>query len=379
MLNSIEIGRNALLVCLQNQTKKEDDKIENTTWYTKEEFYEEIRRLYNQYGNVDVHIFNKYAVRKANFRWYCHKFGGIKKILSELGLEFKTYNQIDKDTCIQKGRDLLKKYGYISKNLCASNGVSSCVIERIFGNFQNYYKELGYENNFHRNVTWEDLKEDILKYIDKSHSLSCRDYRKNGNYSQGVIDRFGGWCKIMKELGYEPIAEKVGKEEIIERLQSLIDKYGYLSKSLVDEKCTFTFQAVEYWFGDIKNISNYFQCEDLFKYGTSSKEKEISKILDELLGRDNYETQKTWNWLRSDTGKNLKVDFYIPSMSIAIEYDGQQHYNYIEYFHKTTENFKRSQALDKIKDTELEKHNIKLVRIPYTQEITEELIESIIA
>ena len=293
-------------------------------------------------------------------------------------MEFKTHNQIDKSVCVQKGKDLLEKYGYISKDLRTNNGISSCVVVRIFGCFQNYFKELGYDNNFHRNVTWEDLREDILGYIKATGSLSCLDYRRDGSYSQTVIDRFGGWCKIIKELGYEPIAEKVGEEEMVRQLQVLIDEYGYLSTTLIDEKCTFTFQAVEYRFGSAAKIAEYFGKPDLFKYGTSSKEKEITKILNELIGEDNYETQKTWDWLRSDTGKNLKVDFYIPSVNAVIEYDGEQHYNYIEYFHKTIENFKRSQALDKIKDTELEKHNIKLVRIPYTQEITKELIERII-
>ena len=31
--------------------------------------------------------------------------------------------------------------------------------------------------------------------------------------------------------------------------------------------------------------------------------------------------------------RKLKFDFYIPSLNTCIEYDGEQHDNYIEYFH----------------------------------------------
>lgn len=362
----------------KNLIKKEDDKIAGTEKYTKEEFYAEIKRLYETYGKADIHTFNEHATKKVNFQWYCHRFGGLRKILSELGLEFNSYNRITKEDCIRRGEELLEEYGRISKDICTSNGVSSSVIKRIFGNFQNYFKELNYDNNFHRNVKWEDLKEDVLKFINTHDYLSCLDYRREGNYSQGVIDRFGGWCKIMKELGYKPIAEKVGEEEMLRQLRALVDEYGYLSTDLIEEKCSFTFQAVEYRFGSAAQIAERLGNPNLFSHGTSSKEKEIVKILNDLIGEENYQTQKTWNWLRSDTGRNLKVDFYIPSVNTAIEYDGEQHFSYIEYFHQTPENFKRSQELDKIKDIELEKHGIKLVRIPYTQKITEELIKSIV-
>lgn len=59
-----------------------------------------------------------------------------------------------------------------------------------------------------------------------------------------------------------------------------------------------------------------------------------------------------------------------------IEYDGEQHYRAIEYF-GGEENFKKLQKNDKVKNEYAKRHNLPLIRIPYTEEnITLELLLS---
>lgn len=67
------------------------------------------------------------------------------------------------------------------------------------------------------------------------------------------------------------------------------------------------------------------------------------------------------------TKRNLELDCYDPTSQIAVEYDGEQHYKYPNYFHKTESEFKKQQARDKIKDKLCIKNGIKLIRIPYTE------------
>lgn len=68
--------------------------------------------------------------------------------------------------------------------------------------------------------------------------------------------------------------------------------------------------------------------------------------------------------------KALPFDFAIFSntgdLICVIEYDGEQHYHYIEHWHKTEEGFKQQQLRDNIKTNFCKLNNIELIRIPYT-------------
>ena len=74
----------------------------------------------------------------------------------------------------------------------------------------------------------------------------------------------------------------------------------------------------------------------------------------------------------------MRLDIYIEDKNLCIEYNGKQHYEYIPFFHKDKEAFKRSQKRDQLKKELLKQHNIKLVQIKYDTEITEKLIKEII-
>jgi very-short-patch-repair endonuclease len=61
----------------------------------------------------------------------------------------------------------------------------------------------------------------------------------------------------------------------------------------------------------------------------------------------------------------LPFDFYIPSHNLLIEYDGEQHFKVIGHF--GIESFRRTQKHDQIKNRFAERHNIRLLRIKYTE------------
>ena len=345
--------------------------------YTKEDFYNEIKRLYNKYGRIDQNIYKEHTVLKVSFRQYCNKYGGLKNICKELGIDYSYYNQKSKQEIIDIGIKLLNQYGKLDKNICTKNGISNCVVTRLFGGFQNFYKELGYDNNFHRNVSLEDLQNDILNFWDKYDSNSYVLYKKYGNYSQEVVDRFGGWVRVLEGIGLKPMLKKPGKDEIIRQTQELIDEYGFLSVDLIKQNCSFTFQALEFYLGNADEICKYFNNPNLFNNSKSSMEIFIEQLLAEIIGRENFYTQYTWDWLISDKNKHMWADFYIPNINTVIEYDGQQHYEFCNFFYKTKEQFDEQKSRDKLKERLLLEHNIKLIRIPYYQKIDKQLIESI--
>lgn len=72
-------------------------------------------------------------------------------------------------------------------------------------------------------------------------------------------------------------------------------------------------------------------------------------------------------------GSQLKLDFYIPFLDIAFEFDGIQHNKFLPFFHNNMYNFMRAKNRDEEKEKWCIANNITLIRI-----VEKELDEAII-
>jgi len=66
------------------------------------------------------------------------------------------------------------------------------------------------------------------------------------------------------------------------------------------------------------------------------------------------------------SGSNLELDCYNDEMKIAVEYNGEQHYNYIPYFHNNKDAFTNLKYRDEKKRLLCKKNGILLITVPYT-------------
>lgn len=68
------------------------------------------------------------------------------------------------------------------------------------------------------------------------------------------------------------------------------------------------------------------------------------------------------------TGLILSFDFYIPDLKVAIEYQGEQHTQYVKRFHgsKKKDNLKKQQDKDALKREYCKNHKYKLIEIFHT-------------
>jgi very-short-patch-repair endonuclease len=73
----------------------------------------------------------------------------------------------------------------------------------------------------------------------------------------------------------------------------------------------------------------------------------------------------------------LRLDFYIPDLNVAFEMDGEQHFEYIDHFHKTKSEYYISQNRDEQKDYICEQLGINLIRFRYDDELTIEAIQKV--
>ncbi len=63
------------------------------------------------------------------------------------------------------------------------------------------------------------------------------------------------------------------------------------------------------------------------------------------------------------SGEGLHLDFFVPRKKFAVEVQGRQHHQFVEFFHGTAEGFKKQQQRDSRKDEWCRLNAIRLVKI----------------
>jgi hypothetical protein len=68
---------------------------------------------------------------------------------------------------------------------------------------------------------------------------------------------------------------------------------------------------------------------------------------------------------------NLELDCYEPSLNLAVEYNGIQHYQYNKFFHRNKEHFLNQKYRDDMKRRICKDRGIILIEVPYTVKIAD--------
>ena len=61
----------------------------------------------------------------------------------------------------------------------------------------------------------------------------------------------------------------------------------------------------------------------------------------------------------------MPIDAYFKNHNIALEYNGRQHYEYVQVFHKNIENFKKQKHRDSLKYNKIIESGMKLLIIKH--------------
>ena len=163
-------------------------------------------------------------------------------------------------------------------------------------------------------------------------------------------------------------SHKMDKEEFIEKANLVHrGKYDYSKVNYINSKKKVEIICLDH--------GSFFQTpnDHLMGHGcpvcnTSKGEMEISKYLDNW--NINYVPQKTFIGCKDK--RPLRFDFYLPEYNVAIEYQGQQHYEPVSAF-GGLDNFLECQIRDEIKRQYCYENNIVLLEIAYNQDIEKEL------
>ncbi len=96
----------------------------------------------------------------------------------------------------------------------------------------------------------------------------------------------------------------------------------------------------------------------------SKGERECRRVMEEYYGVK-FDSIRP-NWLKNpETGCNLELDCYNDELKLAVEYNGEQHYNWPNYTKQTFEQFINQTRRDIYKKKICDLRGIYLISVPY--------------
>jgi hypothetical protein len=97
----------------------------------------------------------------------------------------------------------------------------------------------------------------------------------------------------------------------------------------------------------------------------SKGERHCVEFLNMLFVGNNFKKARP-SWLKNpETGRSLELDAYCPELSLALEYNGYQHFVYPNVFNGSLDSFLEQRKRDEIKENILKEKGIYLIKISY--------------
>ena len=118
------------------------------------------------------------------------------------------------------------------------------------------------------------------------------------------------------------------------------------------------------------NYKNSRKIVPLDEKNDSKGEIETRRVLESIF-RQSFKKARPDFLLNPVTGNKhaLELDCYNPKLKIAAEYNGEQHYKYIPFFHRNKDSFLNQKYRDDMKYRICKQKGIDLIIIPYTVKI----------
>lgn len=144
------------------------------------------------------------------------------------------------------------------------------------------------------------------------------------------------------------------KERLKDRPMELVSTTYVNSQTKLEWKCTV---CEKNWHATYSHIQHSQSgCPNCASYRS---QKLCRQIFEELFN-------KPFPTKRPKFLKGLEYDGYNEALNLAFEYQGIQHYEFTEYFHRTEDALEKLQENDKLKLQLSKDNNITLIIIPYT-------------
>ena len=249
---------------------------------------------------------------------------------------------------------------------------SATVDSLLFGHWCNM---CAHRNKGRRRLTINDCRVAAAKhsgwclsniYIDAQHKLRWRC--KNGHEWDALIDPIRNknvWCKSCS-------ASKYSISDCHNAAQAREGKCISTHYTSNDAKYKWECSKGHQWEARFCNIQEGQWCKQCSR---GRRQGDLLKIIKCIFDEEILSDNRSLGLINPDTGKQLEIDIFVPSVKLAIEYDGRQHFEPVHYFGGQAA-FDGIIKRDALKNRLVEESSIinKLIRFGYKEKITKEYV-----
>lgn len=191
----------------------------------------------------------------------------------------------------------------------------------------------------------------------------CKKHYSNGVQSAPFVNLLQGYGCVYCANESTKLKQMISHDEFVEKVNYLHDDVVVLSKyngmnRLVKYQCK---KCSHIW--ETTAASVCITGTGCPHCCSSKGERLVASILNKLSIK--YVTQQKFDGLIGLGCGYLSYDFYIPNYNLLIEFQGKQHYEYVNLFHKDYSDFVKQQKHDVIKRNYATNNGINLLEINY--------------
>ena len=215
----------------------------------------------------------------------------------------------------------------------------------------------------------EQFKQEVSDIIAEYGYFSMKLHKaKPGTLHHTKLrDMFGSLAQLRAEAGLDIPVEAYtyrgaySEKEYSDFLWKIYHKYGFISISLIEnEPNHIRSERIRKHFGSLEAACKHFGVPYKAPAHRSKFYFEIETKACNYLQIPCIQ-EKTWPWLKYKS--RLRCDLFFPLLNLVIEIDGPQHYKNFRFFNESDEIYYTALKRDQIKNEELPKHGIDLIRI----------------
>lgn len=201
--------------------------------------------------------------------------------------------------------------------------------------------------------------------------IKCQEKTYHGSYEVVCYAFTSGtrcpYCNTFASNKVHP-RDSFAQHHVYNTDKDFLEKYWDYDKNIIDPYELSIMSDKKVWIKCNKCNESYYMYAKLFSKGCRCSkcinmkgESKIKRWLD--INQIEYDTQKKFRGLVGVGNRRLSYDFYIPKLNMLIEFQGEQHDNFIEMFHNEYDNFEKQKEHDRRKREYAKNNNISLLEI----------------
>lgn len=340
-----------------------------------------IQSVFNKNSEFSVNMYVKHFIAYEGINnWIdvLKHYGRYNEFIIQLSELFYLFNKKNKSVSVSLFAkkihvDARHLYGVMGDKFFSDLGIKkpnkkNSTISDLHADFKNTTTRLGYVPLYSEYFNESKYSVAMYEKTIKGKDISMYDWMVRENSEEDIFcDYINRKLERKREIFYNnniASTDKYTLDELSLNLKKIFDSFylengDYPSRrsfdklSSIDSKTYRTYYSKS-WL-DIANENGY-------EIDRSMKsEKECLAIISKLLN-ENYKSQKTWNWLRSDKEALMFCDGYFNKANLVVEYMGAQHRNVVEHW-GSTKGLRDRIKRDEIKKSLVVSHGINYLAI----------------